>query len=114
MWAFLRSSVRFVGNVTKRSLAGIVWWLLDVADLYSKLIEPNLSVEWVTWLKPYAEYLNVATPFIVAAIVIWAILYTYYDLDKRTTRNPEIPRKLQEFYVAAEPFANFNLNDEQE
>ncbi len=114
MLPFIRSSIRFSWSVTKWSFAAIVLWTLDLADLYTKFIAPNLPSGWAEWLKPYATWLELATPFIVALIVIWAILYTYYSLEKRVTRNPEIPRKLREFYATSDQFANFNLDDREE
>ena len=114
MLAFLRSSIRFIGNVTRRSVAGIVWWLLDVADLYSKLIAPRLPAEWVISLQPYTEYLGVATPFVVAVIVIWAILFTYYEVDKQINRDPKVSAKLKEFYVSGERFEHLKISNDAE
>ena len=95
-------------------MAGIVWWLLDVSDLYSKFVAPQLPEDWVMWLQPYAVYLNVATPWVVAAIVIWAVLYTYYEVEKQVTRDPGIPRNLREFYVQSVPYSRFDLQSEDE
>lgn len=54
------------------------------------------------WLKP----------FVVAAIVIWAIFKAHYEVEKRVTRDPAIPRKLQEFYVLVEPLTRHTLDSE--
>ena len=60
MLAFLWSSIRFIAKVIKRSWAGVVLWLLDMADLYSGFIKPRLPEEWVVWLQPFAEDFNAA------------------------------------------------------
>jgi hypothetical protein len=99
-------------RVSRRAWAGIVWWLLDVTELYSKVIAPELPVKWVEWLNPYAIYLDVATPWVVSLIILGALLYTYYESEQRVTRDPAIPSKLREFYVEAEPFSRFILKDE--
>ncbi len=98
MRRFLKSSIRFVGRVTWRALAGIILWLLDMTDLYSRYLEPTLPEKWAQFLGKYSEHFDIATPWVVAAIVLWAILYTYYEVDREFLRDPSSTKKLKEFY----------------
>ncbi len=114
MYKFLQSSIRLAYRVTKRALAAIVWLLLDVSELYSKLIAPNMPEEWVAWLIPYAVWLDIATPWVIATIVLAAVFYTYYEVEKQVTRDPKIPKKLREFYVNSDQYSRYDLKNENE
>ncbi|MCH7499175.1 MAG: hypothetical protein IH886_04085 [Nitrospinae bacterium] len=68
----------------------------------------------VNHLQPYAEGLNAATPFFIVGIVVWAVLFTYYEVDKQINRDPKVPAKLKEFYVSGERFEHLKISNDAE
>jgi len=99
MIAFLRSSARFLWRVALRASPGIAWWLLDAAGVYARLVAPRLPAEWAAWLKPAVPWFAAATPWVVAVFLLWAVLYTYYEIDPLRSRHPRTTRRLKEFYA---------------
>ena len=75
---------------------------------------PGLSVITVVGGGMLGYKLTPRNYAIIAAIVILAIFYTYYEVEKQITRDPEIPRKLREFFVQSAPYSRFDLQSEDE
>jgi hypothetical protein len=96
---FLRSSARFIWRVIRRSIAAVVLLLLfRVAEIYSKLIAPELPKSIRDFIEPYLGLADELALYLAFGIVIIAILYTFYEVDREVTRNRKIRKKLKEFY----------------
>src|SRR5262245_50364320 len=111
---FLRSSGRFLWRVTKRSIAAIVLLLFRVGEIYSNIIAPNLPQEWRSEIDPFAAMVGNWDLYLAAAIVLGAVLYTYYEVDREVTRNPKIAKKLKEFYGQSAEMLSRNVNSDAE
>ncbi|MFH1157758.1 MAG: hypothetical protein V1721_02570 [Pseudomonadota bacterium] len=70
-----------------------------MTEVYSKIIEPRLPVELAAGLKPWVLWLDIATPIIIALIIILSIYYAYYQLEKEVTRSHKVTKKLKELYA---------------
>jgi hypothetical protein len=98
MRQFLFSSARFIWRVTKRGYAGVVLWLLDVSDIWTRYLQPLLEQRGI-YLSPTAIWLvSVLVPWIIGATIIAAILYTFYEVDRQVIRPPKIGKQLKRFY----------------
>lgn len=111
---FLRSSGRFLWRVFRRAAAAIVWWLLDVSDLYAKFVEPHMPAKTIAFLQPVAGLLSSLTPYIVGVIFLGAVLFTYYEADRERHRSPKISKKLKDMYKESGDLLRQIVSDDQE
>jgi len=96
---FLRSSARFIWRVIRRSLAAIGLLLLfHVTGTYPKLIAPVLPKSIRDSIEPYLGLAEELALYLAFGIVIIAILYSFYEVDREVARNRKIKKPLNEFY----------------
>ena len=111
---FLRSSARFIWRVAHRAVAAIVLWVLDASQFYSDYVVEWIGPTWAKRLDPYVSRASEAVPYLIALIIIGAILYTFYEVDREVTRNPKIGKTLKRFYgQTGEMLARKIANDEE-
>ena len=111
---FLRSSVRFTWRVAYRAVAAIVLWVLDASQFYSDFVVAWIGPTWAKRFDPYVSWASEAVPYLIGLIILGAILYTFYEVDREVTRNPKIGKTLKRFYgQTGEILARKITNDEE-
>ncbi|MDA2917136.1 hypothetical protein MYX64_09905 [Nitrospinae bacterium AH_259_B05_G02_I21] len=95
---FFRSSSRFIWRVTKRSWGAIVLWIIDLSEFYSQFVAKWIGSDWKNFLDPFVSTASKYTLHAIGIIVLAAILYTFYEVDREVHRNPKIGKSLKQFY----------------
>src|SRR5262245_34831683 len=111
---FIRSSGRFIWRVFRRSIAAIILLLFTRLDAYSQIIAPHLTSQWHSSLAPYIELISGFDLYLAGIIVLFAILYTFYDVDREVTRNPKIGKQLKRFYSQSGEMLLRNVTNDSE
>ncbi|MDA2931832.1 hypothetical protein MYX19_01550 [Nitrospinae bacterium AH-259-F20] len=73
-------------------------WLLNLSEIYSRFIAKWIGPDWKNFLDPYVAKASKATPYVIGIIIIVAVLYTFYEVDREVHRNPKIGKSLKQFY----------------
>jgi len=111
---FLRSSARFLWRVFRRSIAAIVLLLFRTVEFYSNIIAPKLPTEWRAGLDPYIARAENWDLYLAGLIFLFAILYTFYEVDREVTRDPKIVRKLKKLYGQSGEMLSRNVTNANE
>jgi hypothetical protein len=109
---FLRSSLRFVYRVARRSIAAIILVLLKFSDLYSQVLSPRLASPWNERVYAILQWLDQFTYAVIFLIVLGAILWTYWEADRAVRREPSVVKELQRFYVRSDQLLRMSVADD--
>lgn len=110
---FLKSSVKFISKVLHRSLYAAVLLILHASNLYINHIKPSMPPSWIPTTDAIMGFLNIFSFWISIFIVILAILYTFYEVDKEV-REPKTTKKLKEFYLELGDLLIKNVSSDEE